>query len=299
MHPRRLLVLAASLLAALTVAVLAPVDARAQQAPLPPGLTALDAPEGRRLLVTSDANADFFRLANHWVSQQHGAYCGVASAVMVLNAMQLAAPAVPAWAPYNTFTQDNVFDPATLRVLSPGSVTRGGMSIDQLGQLLASHGAGARVVHASDATLDMFRGQASENLAEPGNYVLVNYDRAGVGQETMGHISPLGAYNAAADRFLIMDVARYKYPGVWVAAVDLWRAMRTTDPSTDRSRGYVLISSTPGSRPVVGPPARTRLPRFVLVVLAGTFAGGFLLGALVTALWARRSRRRAARVNPT
>ena len=30
--------------------------------------------------------------------------------------------------------------------------------------------------------------------------------------------SPLGAYDEKADRFLILDVARYKYPPVWVTA---------------------------------------------------------------------------------
>ncbi len=290
--------MAARVAMAAALVALAPSRAGAQQAPLPAGLVALDAPEGRRLLVTSEANTDFFRLANQWVSQQHGAYCGVASAVMVLNAMQLAAPRVAAWAPYNSFTQENVFDAATLRVMRPESVTRGGMTIDQLGQFLAAHGVDARVVHASDTTLEAFRRQVADNLAEAGNYVLVNYDRAGVGQETMGHISPLGAFNAAADRFLIMDVARYKYPGVWVAAADLWRAIGTQDPSVGRSRGFVLVSSTPGAHPVVGPPARMRLPRFVIAVLSGTFAVGLLVGSLITALWMRRSRRRAAKASP-
>lgn len=272
--------------------------AGAQQAPLPSRLVALDASEGRRLLVTSDANVDFFRLANHWVSQQHGAYCGVASAVMVLNAMQLAAPSVAAWAPYNSFTQDNVFDAVTQRVLRPETVAHRGMTLDQLGQLLASHGVEARVVHASDTTLAAFRREVSRNLAEPGTYVVVNYDRASVGQETMGHIAPLGAYNAAADRFLIMDVARYKYPGVWVAAEDLWRAMDTRDSSAGRSRGFVLIAPSRGARPAVGPRARTRVPAFVSAVLLGTFAGGLIAGALGTVLLQRRSQRRRARGSP-
>ena len=53
-------------------------------------------------------------------------------------------------------------------------------------------------------------------LAEPNRYVIVNYLRRTLGQERGGHISPLAAYDADADRFLILDVSRYKYPPVWV-----------------------------------------------------------------------------------
>ena len=40
---------------------------------------------------------------------------------------------------------------------------------------------------------------------------------------------------------LILDVARYRYPTVWVPLRDLWQAIRTIDPSTGKSRGIVLI----------------------------------------------------------
>jgi hypothetical protein len=58
-----------------------------------------------------------------------------------------------------------------------------------------------------------------------------------------GHISPLAAYDAKADRFRILDVARYKYPPVWVKASDLFDAMNTTDAANgNRTRGYVLVA---------------------------------------------------------
>jgi hypothetical protein len=72
----------------------------------------------------------------------------------------------------------------------------------------------------------------------------VNFLRKALGEERGGHISPLGAYDEKADRFLIFDVARYKYPPVWVKTSDLFDAMNTTDSSNDnKTRGYVLISS--------------------------------------------------------
>ena len=91
--------------------------------------------------------------------------------------------------------------------------------------------------------LDEFRASARDYLATRDHFVLVNYLRKAIGQETGGHISPLAAYDAKSDRFLILDVARYKYPPVWVKASDLFDAMNTTDASNEnRTRGYVLIT---------------------------------------------------------
>ena len=71
--------------------------------------------------------------------------------------------------------------------------------------------------------------------------MLVNYQRAVLGQGETGHISPIAAYNAQADRFLVLDVAAYKYPPVWVTTQDLWNAMNTIDPASGRSRGFVVV----------------------------------------------------------
>jgi hypothetical protein len=63
-----------------------------------------------------------------------------------------------------------------------------------------------------------------------------------------GHISPLAAYDTKADRLLILDFARHKYPPVWVTTSDLFRAMNTSDSSNNsKTRGYVLISKTEGA----------------------------------------------------
>jgi len=94
-------------------------------------------------------------------------------------------------------------------------------------------------------TLDEFRNLVSKNLQEPGNFVLVNYLRKAIGQETGGHISPVAAYNEETDRFLILDVSRYKYPPVWVKAEELWKAMATVDSVSGKTRGFVLVSAQP------------------------------------------------------
>ncbi|MBW4500787.1 MAG: phytochelatin synthase family protein [Scytonema hyalinum WJT4-NPBG1] len=215
----------------------------AQTLTLPQNLIAFNSPEGEKLFVESQSREDFFPLSMQFVTQNNQAYCGVASIVMVLNGLQIPAPEAPQYSPYRVFTQENFFNnEATRKVLAPEVVSRMGMTLEQIGQFLASYNVKPKVYHAADTNLQDFRKLASENLKQPGNFVLVNYLRREIGQEKGGHISPLAAYNEKMDRFLIMDVSRYKYPPVWVKTADLWKAMATPDSVSRKTRGFVFVS---------------------------------------------------------
>jgi hypothetical protein len=64
-----------------------------------------------------------------------------------------------------------------------------------------------------------------------------------------GHFSPLAAYHEESDSFLVMDVARYKYPPFWVHADLLCQAMATPDPC--QAATAATSSSTCRKRPEV------------------------------------------------
>ncbi|MDO8314244.1 MAG: phytochelatin synthase family protein [Rugosibacter sp.] len=207
--------------------------------PLPTTLVAADSSLGQQLFVSSQYTADYDALLAHFVAQARPAFCGVASSVVLLNALKPTE---------NSVTQSTFFDVAARQVRGEFAVTFGGMSLVQLRDLLKTHGVDATLTYASDTTLDAFRKQAEENLKTPGDFILVNYQRGALGQKESGHISPLAAYNAASDRFLILDVAAYKYPPVWVSAQALWAAMNTMDKSAGHTRGFVVVKQLPASR---------------------------------------------------
>ncbi|MDJ0676236.1 MAG: phytochelatin synthase family protein [Calothrix sp. MO_167.B42] len=214
----------------------------AQSLPLPPSLIAFNSVSGQQLLIESKSREDFFPLSMHFTTQDNLAYCGVASIVMVLNSLGIPAPATPKYRQYRVFTQENFFsNSATQKVLSKEIVSQRGMTLEQLGGLFASYNVKVKIVHGSEITLEEFRRQVVENLKQPGNYVVVNYLRKAIGQKTGGHISPLAAYNEKMDRFLILDVSRYKYPPVWVKTADLWKAMNTKDSASGKTRGFVFV----------------------------------------------------------
>lgn len=200
--------------------------------PLPDNLIALESSAGEKLLSESEFIADYQGLIANFVAQSRPAYCGVASSVIALNALRAPSP------PLN---QSTFFTDVVRQVKDPLRVSLTGMSLRQLGDLLRAHGAEASVIYASDTNIDSFRSIAQRNLMTDGDFVLVNYQRAELDQIEMGHISPLAAYHAETDRFLILDVAAYKYPPVWVSTEALWDAMSAPVGSSLQTRGFVVV----------------------------------------------------------
>jgi hypothetical protein len=203
-------------------------------------------PAGMELLIGSRERADYGPLAEQFLTQANLAYCGVASAVMVLNSLAVPAPAVEGYGAYRFWTQANVFDPPATRAFAhPARVAREGMTLPQLHGLLASHGLVVERHHGERLSLEQFRALLRRNLADPGDRLVVNYHRPAVGQAGGGHIAPIAAYHGPTDRVLILDVARYRYPSVWVPVEDLWQAIRAVDASSGRSRGVLVLRRAP------------------------------------------------------
>ena len=196
---------------------------------LPEGLVANGSREGQALLSSADYLADYPKLLEVWEGQELISYCGVASGVIILNALGK---------PTNQFS---FFNDDTDAVRSRLQVTFGGMSLVELAELLTAHGMDVTKMHGDELTIEEFRQVVSSNLAREGDYLLANYQRQVLGQGRVGHISPLGAYDSSSDRVLIMDTAAYKYPYTWVQLEALYAAMQEKDSSTDRARGFVEV----------------------------------------------------------
>ncbi|MFM7642549.1 MAG: phytochelatin synthase family protein [Cyanobium sp.] len=200
-------------------------------------------PAGQQLWSRASGQGDYGPLAQWFETQANLAYCGVASAVMVLNSLAVEAPPAQGYGSYRFWTQANAFSiPASRGFVRAEVVAKEGMTLAQLQGWLAQH---PQLVverfHADRLSLGQWRGLLRRSLKDPRDRLLVNYYRSALGQAGEGHISPVAAYDPHSDRALILDVARYRYPPVWVSAEVLWNAMRTTDSSSGRSRGLLVI----------------------------------------------------------
>ncbi len=210
--------------------------------PVAAGLIAMHVDEGRQLLFESEAHAAFLPLAAYFETQLSLTHCGPASIAMVLNALGVPAPVPSIYEPHRLFTQEGVLNGLTEHIVDDSNVYRRGMLLEEVAEVLRVYDVMAEAHYAEASSIDHFRTNAVDHLEEDGRHVLVNYSRSALGQDGGGHISPLAAYDADSDRFLIMDVSRYKAPPVWVSTEQLFAAMaEPVDEAATRTRGFVLV----------------------------------------------------------
>jgi len=196
---------------------------------------------GKVLRARIPADADYWQLSPTFAVQNTQTYCSVASAITVLNAMPVKKPVDPAYAPYPYFTQSNFFTPEVTKVISPQTVLAIGMTREQMAETLILHGVKAKSIAGDTLNEDSLRTLLQNTLGDDGQFVLVNYFRANLGQVGGGHWSVLAAYDAQSDRVLILDVAKYKYVPVWVGITTLRQAIATIDTTSSKARGLVII----------------------------------------------------------
>ncbi len=222
--------------------------------------------EGLARLARSTARADFPALANQFEAQSNAAFCGPTTAAIVLNTIRAKSPELPRdrtrlstqdlqYVPGGfdltvpRYTQENVISKGRktrAQVLGEPVLVNGkpindfGYQTRQLDEMLRANGVSTQLVIVDDAKPEAeIRADLVQSLADHDRYAIVTYKRSAVGQTGGGHISPLGAFDAASDSFLVLDVNPASAGWVWMPAALLIKGMRTFD--TVENRGYILL----------------------------------------------------------
>jgi hypothetical protein len=217
--------------------------------PTPKGAILLNSKEGVELFNKSTRQS-FWELMPYLTTERGLTYCAVASAVMVLNASNLPAPLTPNHAPYRIFDQDNFFTGKVISMVTPAQVSAKGMSLEELHNTMASFGVKVKKVYGSEVSLKQFRNDVIKAVSFSDHFIIVNVDRKYLHEEGGGQFSPIAAVDIEKDRMLVLDVARYKYPPMWVKTADLYRAMRLNKKGkVEKIRGYLLIHSAQKKAP--------------------------------------------------
>ncbi len=200
----------------------------------------------------SASKTDFWKLIPYYVPQHNEKACGVASSIMVLNA--LFAPTRNT-ADGKNIGVDEIFKLDAKFIKNVAKAGKG-FQLDELGETLT------RALETAEGgpytvTVERFNGKDSKaelkrlkkllaaNEKNPNDFVIINYlqsvltgDPAG----SVGHIAPIGAYDAKTNRVLVLDPDRDFYQPYWVPADKVFDAINTTDPGASKKRGLILIS---------------------------------------------------------
>lgn len=221
--------------------------------------------EGKRRLFESEYARDFFDLAHLFERQIKPTYCGVASAVMILNAFRIAKGLtletsldVPLEGEermaFNCYSQLTFFDEEIEQIesIKPRAVVEGrnkeyfnpGFSILELARKLRCFLLNVDIVQAQqddDKSLQRFRYDLMAYAADTQTFMIANYDNKVIGHKGAGHFSPVVAYHPQTDSCLIMDTASHKNPWFWVRLSLVYKAMHT-QASCGNYRGYLVVT---------------------------------------------------------
>jgi hypothetical protein len=209
--------------------------------PVPPNLLPLTQPGGQKRLMSTAYKQSYWPLAQYFETQRNEAYCSVATSVMALNALGVQRPASSLYPDFPFFSQQDFFRGIDPQVANAAQVSREGMTLDQLGNALSTFPVDVTKVHGADVTLERFRDLIRDTVSRHDRFALLNFGRAEIGETGGGHWSPVAAYDAASDSALLLDVARYKYPAMWVPLAKLYAGAVSVDKVSSLSRGLLIV----------------------------------------------------------
>ncbi len=197
---------------------------------------------------------DYWAMAGFYVPQFNGAACSLASVTMALNA---ARSRITRHADTRVILQQELLSQMGgewKRRVAPflGLSSVRGVTLDLLARFAqesfrkngfpTAKAEAVRLDPRDPQSLVRLRRDLETNEASASDFILINFDQKVLTDDTsVGHIAPIGAYDAAKRRVLVMEPDREWYEPYWVSDERLLQAMATIDGETGKSRGYVRI----------------------------------------------------------
>lgn len=223
------------------------------------------------LLNKSNFKNDFYQLANFYQPQINPFFCGVASSVIILNAInynniesqkeiefkneKILGTKVLEYKAYSQFNflndkTDKIKNRDIVELKKPFEIKNGkeiydpGFTLSQLESILKNvHNLKVKKVYAKnnkEKSIENFRKDLKKYLIDNSHFIIVNIDGSYLFENAGGHLSPVVAYDEKSDYVMVMDVAIHKRPWYFVKTQDLFQAMNSLDGSN--YRGYLIIS---------------------------------------------------------
>ena len=230
-------------------------------------VTSWNSAEGIKLLAQSSYKQDFYSLASHFQPQENPLYCGIASSVIILNALRQGSDLIPnssnkttkptefggGFVDFKTYTQDELLGKQTNAVKEKSIIDLvkkdpklkkydPGLTLAQLSGILKKYNLDVKIFYAqknNDKAIVKFKKILKDTLNNKNAYIIANFHGKTVGTLPGGHISPIVAYNQKANKIMILDVASHKQPWFWVDIDIFYQAMQKKDGSLPR--GFLII----------------------------------------------------------
>ncbi|MBM93903.1 MAG: hypothetical protein CMF51_04050 [Legionellales bacterium] len=216
------------------------VTAEAAQPPIS-SLISMNSSTGIRLFESTPIQykRDYFQLSQYFNTQATKTLCSIASANMLLNRFNHIGDDSIQPSKAHFITQIELMN-TSMKPSLKRKILKQGLYLHELADVLKLNQVKVSAHYLNHKRIESFRKDLIQALNQENTHLIINYDRTALGQSGQGHFSPIGAYHPTSDRFLVMDVANYRYPMVWVKTEDLFHAMQQPYNKGHR-RGYLIV----------------------------------------------------------
>jgi hypothetical protein len=199
---------------------------------------------------------DFWALIGHYVPQYNDAACSAASITMILNA---ARAELPKTSDDKLVIQPELVEKTQVHNWKERLSTEGygpqkvhGTSLDVLRDVAEAAfkangfpNVQVTAVHVSDdstKTRALVRKLLADNEKSAKDFILANFNQKSYTDDAdVGHIAPIGAYDATKKRVLVLDPDRQWYEPYWVAEDQFIRGLNTMDSEGKSYRGLLHV----------------------------------------------------------
>lgn len=202
--------------------------------------------------VRGNALSPYWALAPQLIQQHTDSSCSLATTVMLLNAIRGHEGQLAIGAPVSELSllealQDEVWREQVRHETGSGQTLS--EFADAMTRALRHFACGdawrVEMVPVADAATSLPTLRATLAGLEAGapGFVASNFhlDLFYADGTDVGHFSPLGAYDAAHDRVLVLDVYKKDYEPMWAPLERLACAMATRGKRTGEQRGYAVV----------------------------------------------------------
>lgn len=217
--------------------------------------------EGLKRLDRSEFKNDFYQLVNYYQPQINPLYCGMASGVILLNAMSDEIPSQKGGEmispsgkviEFHSYSQLSFLNAKTDKIKKRELIELkekradgkydAGVSLRDFSRILSEgYGLRTELKYADENnSVEKFREDLKRYLVEDERFIVANFKGKLIGNKTGGHISPVVAFDEISDSVLVLDVALHKNPWYWVGVEDFYGAMNSLDG--EKFRGWLVAS---------------------------------------------------------
>lgn len=191
----------------------------------------------------------YWKISPYYMPQLTDASCSLASATMVMNALRI--PQMQ-YANQKLATTNSVVDSSRNDWKNDVRQGGSGVTLDEFGSFLSQamtayniQSTKLEVIHVTRAkdSVTKFHQALLEGEKTGRTFIIVNFDQKFIsGTESVGHFSPVGAYDVNTKRVLVMDPDREFFEPYWISEHRLLKAMETKDSDAHKNRGFVIVT---------------------------------------------------------